>query len=237
MKHFLMAFILYAAVLAPVFAQEEYTLVYRGKVQGMVSIIRDRNGKITITPNMTKLSGIEPIDNTLCPLIPVMPEWAPDIYFGNHKEIIVIEGNTTTKTYPDGTWRKIVIQGNTATVTRDGGSWWEKTVVEGNTIIQTYSNGRWNKKVVEGNTTTQTYSDGSWYKWVVDGNTTIHTNSYNEQFRMVVDGNTTTETNLVTGDWEKWVDDGGTRTTTYSNGRRTRRVAERQGRTIYITQE
>jgi hypothetical protein len=220
----------------PYEVQEEYTLVYRGDVQGTVTIHRDRGGKITVTPDMTKIDGVESIDNTLCPLIPAVPEWAPTLSISKYNASIVIEGNTTTVTYPDGSGSKTAIQGNTATETRSSG-WWQKTVVEGNTITQTISNGQWNKKVVEGNTTTQTYSSGAWYKWVVDGNTTIHTNSYNERFRTVVDGNTTTETNLVTGRWEKWVVDGDTRTTTSSDGSKMKRVVDRQETTIYITQE
>jgi hypothetical protein len=217
--------------------QEEYTLVYRGDVQGTVTVRRDRSGKITVTPNMTKLDSVEIIDNALCPLIPAVPKWAPVLAISKDNPSIVIEGNTTIETYPDGSGSKTVIQGNTVTETRLNSGWWRKTIVEGNITTQTISNGQWNKTVVDGNTTMQTYSSGAWYKDVVNGNTKIHTNSYDDQFRTVVDGNTTTETNVVNGKWEKWVVEGDTKTTTYSDGRWTKRVVERQGTTIYITQE
>jgi hypothetical protein len=179
-------------VFVSVSAQEEYTLVYQGDVQGTVSIRRDRGGKITITPSMTKLDSVEIIDNALCPLIPAAPKWAPTLSISNFNAIIVIEGSTRTETYPGGTWSKTIIQDNTATETRSSG-WWQKTVVEGNTTTKTISNGQWNKTVVEGNTTTETnLATGAWEKWVVEGGITTTTSSGGRRTKRVVDrqGNT-----------------------------------------------
>jgi hypothetical protein len=245
MKNVLVVVILCVTVCIPLFAQEEYTLFYRGDVQGTVTIRQDRNGKITITPRLTKVNSVEFLDNSLCPLIPILPEWLDNPVVNNTMNrlsvnasngIITVEGNTRAVTYSDGSGGRMVIQGNTATETRSNSSWWKKTVVEGNTVTETYSNGQWNKTVIDGGTTIITYSSGSWYKWVVNGNTTIHTNSYNERFTTVVDGNTTTETDK-NGNWERWVDEDGTRTTTYSDGRWNRTVVERQGYNIFITKE
>jgi hypothetical protein len=243
MKYVLISLILCVAVSMAVFAQEEYTLIYRGDVQGTVAIRRDSNGKITITPSLPNVYSGEYLDNSLCPLIPILPEWVDNpvvnsttnrLSISVYTASIVIDGNTTIVTYPDGSWTKIVIQGNTRTETRLNSSWWKRTIVEGNTVTETISNGQWNKTVVEGDTTTMTYSSGSWYKWVVEGNTTTHTNSYGEMFRTVVDGNTTTDTDK-NGNWEKWVVNGDTKTTTWSNGNWAKTVIDRQGHTIFIT--
>jgi hypothetical protein len=240
MKKVLAILILCAAVCAPLAAQEEYTLVYRGDVQGTVTIRRDRGGKITITQKLTQVSGIVWLDNALCPLIPVLPKWLDiptnRISINATVSSIVIEGGTRTTTYPGGSGSKLVIQGNTAMESRLNSSWWQKTVVEGTTITVTISNGMWNKTVVEGNTTTQTWSSGSWNATIVEGNTITVTTSDGDRYTEVVNGNTTTITDK-SGYWEKWVHEGGTTTGTWSDGRWEKTVVEREGNIIFITKQ
>jgi formylmethanofuran dehydrogenase subunit C len=194
--------------------EEAYTLYYSGDFQGTVSIQRDRAGKITITYRLTvNRDNYVDIGREICPLIPV---WVEPVQLSGSVATIIIEGNTCTTTYSDGSQTKLVVDGNTTTYTYPDGSWY-KEVVNGNTTTYTNSDGRWKKTVVNGNTTTTTESDGYWSKTVVNGNPTTYTAS-GGGWKRVVDGNTKTTT-YSNGRWEKVVVDGNTTTTTHSNGR------------------
>jgi hypothetical protein len=177
-----------------VFAQE-YTIYFSGSNEGTVTVTKDRGGSITIRCISMKNelghnSGLnigngELVDSYLCPLLPKGRSF--NISTGT---VIIIEGNTTTQTWSDGSWKKTVVDGNTTTETWSDG-YWVKTVVDGNTTTETLPNGSWKKTVVDGNTTTETYADGNWYKTVVNGNTTTVTHS---------NGSWTTKTRTVAKD-------------------------------------
>jgi hypothetical protein len=160
-----------AGVTRAIQTAEEYTLFYSGDTQGTVVIQREEGGKITITPNFKGDYFAEGIDYELCPLIPSPTKVC--VYSTNDiiTDSIVIDGNTTTITNSDGSWKKIVVDGNTTTVTNSDSNWY-KSVFDGNITTGTSSDGKWDKTVVYGNTTEITDSDGKWYKSVVDGNTT-----------------------------------------------------------------
>jgi TolB-like protein len=227
--------------------EEEYTIYFSGSIQGTVSIQRDRAGKITLTPRVT--GSVYGLDRETCPLIPA---WVGIVVFSDRNVTDVIEGNTWTTTWSDGSWYKTVVNGNTTTYTHSNGRWskrvvngntttytnsdgdWDKEVVDGNTTTTTRSNGWWYKTVVNGNTTTYTNSDGDWSKTVVNGNTRTYTNSDGDWYKEVVDGNTTTTT-WSDGMWWKEVVDGNTTTTTNSDGYK--EIVEKQGHDIFITYE
>jgi hypothetical protein len=190
-----------------VFSQE-YNLYYSGLDKGFITIKKETNGRITITPKI--LTGSVTLNNEICSLLPISKSyWIYEL-----TQLITIDGNTTTETNSDGSWYKTVVNGNTTTWTNSDGSWY-KTVVNGNTTTRTRSDGSWTKTVVNGNTTTWTRSDGSWTKTVVDGNITTSTRSDGFWHKTVVDGNITTETS--------------------SNGYWKKTVIDKQGNDIYIT--
>ena len=163
-----------------VFSQE-YTLYYSGEEKGFITIKRESNGKITITPII--ITNII-LRYEYCPLLP--KNYSSYMQVAQLITLITIDGNTSTTTYSDGSWHKTVVDGNTKTETYSNGMWF-KTVVDGNTTTETYFNGNWKKTVVDGNTTTVTSSYGSWSKTVVDGNTTTVTYSDGSWYKTVVD--------------------------------------------------
>jgi (2Fe-2S) ferredoxin len=233
--------------------KEKYTFYFSGGLRGVVTIQRDRAGKITIsfkvkdTGDSTydsdwllfyrlilrfKATGDSTydIDRELCPLIPAETGRVP---VSKNIRRQIIDGNTTT-TYRDGSWYKTVVDGNTTIYTDKYGKWLKETVVDGNTTTSTDLYGWWEKTVVDGNTTTTTRADGWWKKTVVDGNTTT-TYRDGRWYKTVVDGNTTTTTRSD-GWWEKTVVDGNTTTTTRSGGRKgAETIVDKQGYNIFIT--
>ncbi|GHV86226.1 hypothetical protein AGMMS50230_18340 [Spirochaetia bacterium] len=134
MKKSLVLAVLVLAILGPVFGQEEYTLFYSGIFQGIITIQKDRGGKITVSINVDS-EGIRAqegvtIDPKLCPLLPAS-FWIAK----NYTRSIIIDGNTTTEIASNG-WIKTVVNGNTTTTTSSSGDW-EKMIVDGNTKIST----------------------------------------------------------------------------------------------------
>ena len=182
-----------------VFSQE-YNLYYSGQDKGFITIKKETNGKITITPRIQKGSIIY-LSYEICSLLPR----DGDYLLFEDTQLITIDGNTTTTTHSNGSWDKTVVDGTTTTTTHSNGNW-DKKVVDGNTTTYTYSNGNWSKTVVNGNTTTTTHSDGYWIKTLINGNTTTTTHSNGNWDKKVVDGNTTTITGS-SGSWSKTVVD------------------------------
>jgi hypothetical protein len=175
-----------------VFAQE-YTIYFGGDIKGIISVQKDRGGKITITPNINYKESFGTtvwIGKAICPILP-----EDGFSATKYTKSIVIDGNTTTETtnYGSGdSWDKTVIDGNTTTKTFSSGgritttidgntltSGAEKQVIykviNGNTLIYTGDDGSWDRIVVTENTLTQTDASGSWAKVVINGNTTTIT--------------------------------------------------------------
>ncbi|GHT86805.1 hypothetical protein FACS1894137_12900 [Spirochaetia bacterium] len=140
MRKFLVLFGLVAALFLPagaarVFA-EEYKIFCTGDLQGEITVTKDTQGKITIISTGTRgqFSTVN-ITHGLCPLVPEGKEFS---VFDITREI-VIDGNTTTRTFSNRSPTKTVVDGNTTTETWSDG--WGKTVVEGNTTTGTISSG------------------------------------------------------------------------------------------------
>ncbi|GMO16704.1 MAG: hypothetical protein Pg6A_02790 [Termitinemataceae bacterium] len=231
-----------------VFAQE-YTIYLSGKPSGVITVQKERSGKITITPNLSKEGSVW-IGNTICPLLP-----EDGFYIGNYRGVlksIVIDGDTTTVTMADGKWEKTVITGNTKTESSSDGSR-TKTVIDGNTLTKTHSSGNWEKQVLNGNTITLTSSYGHWKRLVVTRNTlTITSSGTDELTKVVINGNTTTATGLWGGWYEETIR-GDTRTFKYDYGGyrevvsgntitktsldgKNKLVVDKQGNDIFITE-
>jgi Flp pilus assembly protein TadD len=173
-------------VLAGSLFAQEYKIFYSGATQGVVTVTKNANGRITIIPQVTDGFYIPP---GVCP---ILPEYETGIYFSVFTKDIIIDGDTEIWTDSEnGSWSKTVFDGNTTRMTRSDGSW-AKTVVDGNTTTMTTSYGFWEKTVVDGNTATMTDSYGQWETTVVSGNTTTVSRSNGDRKKIVVDGNTTT---------------------------------------------
>ena len=153
-----------------VFSQE-YNLYYSGLDKGFITIKKESNGKITITPRMQGVYSFD-LSYEICSLL-LKGEY---YYIYSETKLITFDGNTTTETFSDGSWSKTVVNGNTTTKTFSDGSWC-KTVVDGNTTTTTFSDGSWHNTIADGNTTKETSSTGSWKETYVEGNTTIKTYS------------------------------------------------------------
>jgi hypothetical protein len=237
-KNLLLAAVLLIA--GGVFAQE-YTIYLGGSITGFISVQREPAGKTTITPYINTQGRVW-IGKTICP---VLPEDGFDVW--NTTKSIVIDGNTTTITNPDGSysWRKAVIDGNTMTETWSdehnydstlrrytfGGS---LTVLEGNTLTRTFPNSTLQVTHYDfkgGGTTTNSYKSW-WQKIVVTGNTMTETDVTGSWSRAVINGNTTTVTKDGSLSYEEVIR-GNTRTLTYSYGSGYREIVD--GNTITIT--
>jgi hypothetical protein len=194
----------------------EYTIIFLGSIDsGSIKIVKDNEGKITITPSMDLISAYSPpraappslsINNELCPLI-------PELFTINYDtQEIIIDGNTTifkenNRSWSGGWW-KIVVDGNETTYTNANG-YWDKTLVEGNKTTQTRSDGMKSITVIDGNTTTEKWSIGnekSWKKTVIDGNTTMITDSNGYWEKTVIEGNAITKTDSFNR-WQKEIID------------------------------
>ena len=192
--------------------RKEYTIIFAGSIDnGIIKVIMDDNGIITITPSMDKISNYDPpraappslqINSDLCPLIPEL------FTIDYHTEEITIDGNTTIVREKGGAWSggwwKTVVDGNETTYTNANG-YWHKTIVEGNKTTETRSDGMNSITVIDGNTTTNTWSNGNekgWSKTVVKGNTTMTTDSHGYWEKIVVEGNATTKTDSYNR-WQK----------------------------------
>ncbi|GHV15501.1 hypothetical protein FACS189491_12420 [Spirochaetia bacterium] len=230
-----------------VFAQE-YTIYLGGSVGGTITVQKERNGKITITPHMNTQGWVW-IGKTICP---VLPEDGFSVW--KTTKSIVIDGDTTTVTDTDASrWRKIAIDGNTMTETDSSGRL-VKTVLNGNTLTRTYPNdtmtlrhytdgfksytdtvseGWWQKIVVTGNTMTETDSLGLWSRAVINGNTTTVTKNGELAYEEVIRGNTRTLTYSYGSGYTEVVN-GNTITITSFDGKN-KEVVDKQGNDIFIT--
>jgi hypothetical protein len=233
MKKLMVLFIFFIINVSFVFGQN-YILYYSGDNSGFITIQKESSGKITITPKMTKIRYSIDLTEEICPILPELSE-SNNYSINEETQSITIDGNTTTRTYSDGSWNKTVVDGNTISWTSSDG-WWHRKVVEGETETVTQSDGRWYRIITDGNTRTGIDSYGFQFREVVEGNKTTRTNFEGTTVIIIVDGNTTTWTD-PDGRWQKKVIEGNTITITDSGGRYLKTSIDKKGNNIYIFEE